>query len=402
MEIIDLTLRHMSNMAKPQRTFIMVLFITLMCLRGKANFRTLSRYSERCEKTYSRQFRKSFEFVEFNRLALQGVIPALHTLIAAMDCSFTEKSGQHTYGLDKFYNSKQGKAEKGLEISTLALVDVEYPTAYTLSTRPTPVLETPEPTRVDWYLEHLLQDRHALPERVGYLVTDGYYAKKKFVDGVVELRLHNIGKLRHDANLRWLYQGPQKPRGRPKLYDGKVNFNDLRRLEYIGKQDEILIYTAVVNSPCLKRDIRIVYLRQQQANKVLSALLFCTDTALPALEIYRYYKARFQIEFLFRDAKQFTGLSDCQARCHEALHFHFNAAMTALNLIKIEDRQLAQDSEAHVISIASWKIRKFNEHLLKQFSDMLGLDFSAIKSNPRYEELRNYRAIAAWVVFQLC
>jgi IS4 transposase len=123
--------------------------------------------------------------------------------------------------------------------------------------------------------------------------------------------------------------------------------------------------------------------------------LFSTDTGLCALDIYRYYRARFQIEFLFRDAKQFTSLSDCQARCKEALHFHFNAAMTALNLIKLEDRQHAPDSDRHVISIASWKIRKFNEHLLQRFSDLLGLDFTSIKSNPDYETLRNYGAIAA-------
>jgi hypothetical protein len=102
-----------------------------------------------------------------------------------------------------------------------------------------------------------------------------------------------------------------------------------------------------------------------------------------------------QIEFLFRDAKQFTGLSDCQARGKAVLHFHFNATMTALNLIKLEDSHQVSVSEGHVISIMSWKIRKFNEHLLKRFSDMLGLDFSSIKSHPDYETLRNYGAIAA-------
>jgi IS4 transposase len=49
-------------------------------------------------------------------------------------------------------------------------------------------------------------------------------------------------------------------------------------------------------------------------------VLFSTDTELDALTLYRYYKARFQIEFLFRDAKQFTGLNDCQARSEPALH----------------------------------------------------------------------------------
>ena len=36
------------------------------------------------------------------------------------------------------------------------------------------------------------------------------------------------------------------------------------------------------------------------------------DKNLDAKTIVTYYKARFQIEFIFRDAKQFTGLSDAQ------------------------------------------------------------------------------------------
>ena len=37
------------------------------------------------------------------------------------------------------------------------------------------------------------------------------------------------------------------------------------------------------------------------------------------LKLYHYCKARFQIEFLFRDAKQFTGLSNYQARSEAKL-----------------------------------------------------------------------------------
>jgi hypothetical protein len=48
-----------------------------------------------------------------------------------------------------------------------------------------------------------------------------------------------------------------------------------------------------------------------------------------------------------------------------------------------------------VISIASWKIRKANAHLLERFSAYLGLDFSLIKSRPDFEQLCNYGAIAA-------
>ena len=234
---------------------------------------------------------------------------------------------------DKFYNGKQGKAEKGLEISTLALVDVNYNTAYNISTRQT--CPTTTGTRVDQYLSHIKQDRMSLPENVHYLVADGYYSKTKFINGITELDLEFIGKLRHDASLRWLYEGSQKPRGRHKLYDGKVKFNDLNNFDLVDEIKGVKLYTSVVNSPCFKRNLRIVYLVKKVGNKVYNALLFSTDLKLDAKNIYQFYKARFQIEFLFRDAKQFIGLNDCQARCRKALHFHFNATMTALNLIKL-------------------------------------------------------------------
>ena len=74
-----------------------------------------------------------------------------------------------------------------------------------------------------------------------------------------------------------------------------------------------------------------------QANgKINNALLFSTDIHLPPEQIVKYYQARFQIEFIFRDPKQFTGLSDCQARHLPRLDFHFNASIIALNLAKYE------------------------------------------------------------------
>ena len=76
----------------------------------------------------------------------------------------------------------------------------------------------------------------------------------------------------------------------------------------------VYLYTAVVWSVNLKREIRLVYLLNNFASSSSYAVLFCTDLELNAYSIYLYYKARFQIEFLFRDGKQFTSLADCQAR----------------------------------------------------------------------------------------
>ena len=66
-------------------------------------------------------------------------------------------------------------------------------------------------------------------------------------------------------------------------------------------------------------------------------LLFSTDLTLDALAIAKYYKARFQIEFVIRDAKQYTGLVDNQARNSKAINSHLNISLMALNTLKIED-----------------------------------------------------------------
>ena len=123
------------------------------------------------------------------------------------------------------------------------------------------------------------------------------------------------------------------------------------------------------------------------------AVLFSTDTDLDTQTLYRGYKARFQIEFLFRDAKQFTSLSACQARSQAKLHFHFNASMSALTLGKLEALQQSGNAQAG-FSMASLKRRAFNQHLLERISQHLAQGHSLEKSSPDYQELCNYGTIS--------
>lgn len=401
MTLIETIVHKMSTISTPQRKFLITVLTTIQVLRGKMTFRNLSRYSAFHEKTYARHFQHSGHMAECNHLALTTLLPPTTRKIAAMDCTFVAKSGHQTYGRDWFYHASHNRPEKGLEFSELAVVDVTYGTAYHLSMKQTPDNATltthlgPEGTRMDWYLSHLTHDRPLLPPDVRHLAADGYYAKQKFVDGVRACGLHLISKLRHDANLRYLYAGPQPRRGRRKCYDGKVILTDLRRFTAIALSANLTLYTAVVNSVTLKRNLRSVYVCNRHGTKLLTALLFSTDPTLSAEDIYRSYTARFQIEFLFRDAKQFTGLADCQARSEERMAFHVNASLTALNFLKLEDRHLFQEENEHVISIHSWKLRKFNEHHLERVISTFGLDLSCIKIHPHYEDLINYGTIAA-------
>jgi hypothetical protein len=170
---------------------------------------------------------------------------------------------------------------------------------------------------------------------------------------------------------------------------------DTRRFEFVQTlEDDVQLYTAVVWSVRLKRRIRLAYLSQDRAGKRSYVLLFSTDLQQSALDIVCYYKARFQIEFVIRDARQFTGLADCQARSADALDSHVNASLTALNLAKLALKTAPpiaakQDS----LSIASFKRQALNQHLLSLFIQMLELDPTSIKSHSNYQKLLEYGRI---------
>ena len=235
---------------------------------------------------------------------IESALVPTHFQVGVVDASFVPKSGKATYGVDRFYNGKASRTERGLEISMMAVVDVEQVIGYTLSVQQTPpsapVDESSETerTRVDDYLDHLRATRTTFPSGVRHLVGDGFYSKLKWVNGVKQLGLEVIGKLRCDANLNYLYDGPQKPRGAPRKYDGKVDLTDLTRWQDLGVvEPETELYTAVVWSVCLKRKIRVVYLlNRKHPERLCYALLFSTDINLDPIQLFEAYRARFQIE----------------------------------------------------------------------------------------------------------
>jgi hypothetical protein len=156
------------------------------------------------------------------------------------------------------------------------------------------------------------------------------------------------------------------------------------------------LYTALVWHVSLKRHLRLVVLvNRKQAAKPRYIVLAATDLELDGRKLVALYGARFQIEFLFRDSKQFTGLSECQARAAAALSFHFNASLATLNLARAEELLASPNQSPQVFSMASWKQRHFNERLLDLFIESLALDPTWVKNQPSYDELRTYGAIAA-------
>lgn len=385
----------MSDIFKPRRRFISALLTTIMLMRGRVDFRNMSRYSLLSEKTFPRQFGNPSDFAGSDGIGIEMVVPPHTMMIAVTDFSFIPESGSHTYGLARFHNGIRSEVGKGLEISQLAVADVSCGTAYNLSARQTPDTFSSEHTRSDRYVGHLTQDAPCLPPSVRHAAADGYYAGKKSADSVTDAGYHLISEPRHDADPRFLYAGKQKPKGRPGIYDGKVRSDDSTRSGSVGETDSVSLHTAVANSPSPKRGMRVVYLVRHRSDKTATALLFSADIHLPAADIHRFYKARFRIGFLFRDAEQSAGLSDCQSRREISPDFRFNACMSALSVMKRESRRTGPSETSHGWPIASAKIRNFDEYLMKRFCDMSDTDFGSVKSADAYHRIINPGAVAA-------
>jgi IS4 transposase len=171
-----------------------------------------------------------------------------------------------------------------------------------------------------------------------YIVADAYFSKKPFADSVLSAGLYFISRLRDDSVLQYKYYGPQTgKKGRPKQFDGIVDIKNLDT-NYFSLElssGDIEIYSAVVFSKAFKMDIKLaVAIFFKDEKELARKLYFSTDLEQGGVKIVRYYRSRFQIEFLYRDAKQFTGLTTCQARSKGKLDFHFNASLTAVNLAK--------------------------------------------------------------------
>ena len=112
-------------------------------------------------------------------------------------------------------------------------------------------------------------------------------------------------------------------------------------------------------------NLKVVMLYNTKTYKHI--LITSTDLKLDAFKIIEYYSLRFKIEFLFRDAKQFTGLTHCQARSKEKINFHFNLSLTAINMAYFQ-----MDNNPTIMSMNTFKRLAYNtrfvEHLFKQLS----------------------------------
>jgi len=396
--MLNTILQKLQKISKPQFKFLSTLFPLWWGISGRYNFFQMSRYGNYHEQNYRLQFEKKMDFVQFNTALMQQQGSGKY--IVAFDPSYISKSGKHTPGIGTFWSGKDQCAKRGLEIGVLSVVDVEAATAMSLEARQTPSpakLKAEKKTLVNHYAEYIVSRATAIKHFSKYLVADGYFAKKDFIQVVMDKSgLHVITKLRDDANLRYLYNGPQKPgKGRKKIHDGKVDLKkiDKRRITLVWEDDECAYCTGVVYSITLKMKVRIVYIENKKTKKY--GVLASTDTALKAEDIVQYYRLRFQIEFLIRDAKQHTGLEDCQARSENKLYFHFNVALSGVSLAKAVFYLSVSQQKREAFSMRNIKLLYHNKLIADTIFSNLDIDPSCRKIKRLYNQCLYIGTLAA-------
>lgn len=398
--LVEKVLNKIEGLKKPRKYFIKSIIILYLSMRGRYTFKGMERYGAHCEKTYRLNFEKWFDFLQFNiELSKQHLSKER---IIVFDPSYLPKSGKHTPGKGKFWSGCLGRAVQGIEIGGLGIVDIKQNTAFNLESIQTPCpsdLKQQGKTLIDHYAGVIINRKDQLSQIASYLAVDGYFSKQTFVNQILEKTdLHLISKLRKDANLKYLYKGPRTGgRGRPKKYDGKIDTRniDKRRFKWCYQDDDIIIYQVNAWSVSLKRIIKVAYVEFLDKRKATNryAFYYSTNLKLASKRIYQYYKARFQIEFLFRDAKQHTGLAHCQARSKSKIYFHTNASLTAVGVAKVA-HHIKRKNVEKPFSLANIKTSYFNELMLNLFLSNFQINPNLMKNKKAIRKLLDYGNIA--------
>lgn len=394
-------LSQMSDISKPKRKFFIHLMVLLVSLRGRFNFMNLGRYGLFNEVTYRQHFSKGFDFMGFNQALI--TVHCSKERIITFDPSYLPKSGKQTYGVGRFWSGSAQQAKKGLELSGFSCIDLRHWTALHLYAQQTVPQEGE--SLMGFYINLLRQQAPQLFKTSNILCVagtpgDAYFSKHDYVTAATSCGFTLVSRLRNDAVLRYLYQGDKTgKKGRPKTYDGTVDKNHLCPGVFTSFQakDGLTAYQAIVHIKALKVNARVVILPQEDKNGKAKApkVFFSTDLEMDGAEVLRIYRARFQCEFLYRDAKQHMGLEQAQCRSKEKIHYHLNASLTAISIAKAAHYINQENKQDYGFSMADIKTQYVNELLLRRFITVFGINPKHEDNSAKLKLLYNIGRIAA-------
>jgi hypothetical protein len=331
--------------------------------------------------------------------------------LLAGDETIVSKAGKHSPGLDRFFASLYGKSIPGLAFFTLSLISTKERRSFPIAVeqvvrsaeeqavakakaasktaKPTPKRKvgrpkgsstkakascelSPELRRIQTQIAALLTRIGGLME-LTYLVLDGHFGNASALQMAQSCKLHLISKLRSDSALYLPYDGPYAGRGPKRIYGDKLTVRAIpeRYLcqRSVEKDIESRIYQLSARHKTCAVPLNIVCIVKTNLKTQAQAhvLLFSSDLALRFDKLLEYYCLRFQLEFNFRDAKQYWGLEDFMTTHPTRLENAANLSLFMVNLVERVLREMRQlEPEMSVLDLkAHCRGAKYVEETIK-------------------------------------
>ncbi len=324
----------------------------LLITSGRITMLEISRWTERggSYRTVQRWYHSQLIWLQIMWILFTSQLwKAGHEYIAAGDEVVFGKAGKETHGVGYFFSGLQQRVIPGLSFFVFSLIDVHERQSYPIQViqmvkkesaktqkdkgkaakgkrlvgRPKgsknkkdekPIL-SPELLRIQPVLQGflaVLKDRLS----IAYLVMDGHFGNYPSAWMVVQAGLQLVSKLRWDAALYEPFTGKYRGRGPHPKYGDKVDVRRMKKEYLKSDKTEDGIRTQVYQATLLNKEfafrlnVVIILKTNLSTNAQAHVILFSTDLELSYEKIMDFYALRFQIEFNFRDAKQYWGLDD--------------------------------------------------------------------------------------------
>lgn len=395
----------------------------VLAMTGQVTMLNMSRWTGKggSERTIRRFYNASIVWLKVNwALSCEQLQEEDGIFLLAGDETVVTKAGKKTHGVGRFFSSIYGRSVPGVSFFGVSLISVEAQDStlmlmeqLTKGESTTPAkgqsksakkgqkgtknqpkskggrpkgsknknhrdIELPKYLQnIQGYLKQVLEivgDKLPIP----YCVLDGAFGNNNALQMVRRLDLHLVSKLAKNSGLYFPYTGEQKKSGNRRKYGTQLDYQQLpdRCLKESFTDDGVRtdIYQMTMWSKAFPDRLNIVIIVKTKldAQERAHVVLFSSDLDLAYDKLILYYRLRFQIEFNFRDAKQFWGLEDFMNTNQLPVHNAANFALFMGNLATwlLRQRQ-AQRPDFSINDLkAEYRGRFYAAEVLKLFPDL--------------------------------
>jgi putative transposase len=376
------------------------IILAILAMTGRVTMLGISRWTDKggSYRTIQRFFHTTIPWAKvFWHFFQQHLYEAEDVYLIGGDECVVTKSGNLTHGLDRFFSSLFNRPVPSLAFFALSLINTRERRSYPVMVeqvirteaekaaakekaqqkkakkkskkkgkpgRPkgsknrdkAQVELTPELQRIQKMVQALLcLVGNAMP--LCYLVLDGHFGNNNALQMTLQCGIHLISKLRYDSALFFRYEGENKR----KKYGDKIDYANIPDKYLKETTIEKGVRTNIYQANMLHKEfaqalnVVVIVKTNLKTGAWARVVLFSSDMDLAWDKLVDYYRLRFQIEFNFRDAKQYWGLEDFMNVKETAVT---NAATLSLFMVNVSQLLLRefrrQNSNVNVLDLKAY------------------------------------------------